>query len=315
MTAPPETAAPKDTLPPFRCPVCDSLLNDPVLVWETSARGTVGIRRCPKCGLHITWPRLDDPQSPYHADDREAWEAKYGAIVRGERLHDRHQNYLEEVSTLERYIPSGRILDVGCNAGWLLGYLQKSKHPYELEGLEPSPSLAEIARRRLGITIHTAYLETLAGRDAYYAGVVATDVIEHVMPEDIHSFLDAIARVLQPGGYVFLKTPNARFTALKSRVSRRLPKFIRRLIMRHDDVWDAKEHVIHWDVDNLKRLLEQRDLMPVQAFAPLPVQTYNSRIWAYIARSALYSTARLLGGRRRVPGFAQDIFVIARKAP
>lgn len=309
---PSQTAAQLDT-PPFRCPVCSSLFSSPVLVWEMTPHGKVGIRRCPECGLYVTWPRLADPQGSYQDFDPAAWQAKYGAIDRGERLHDRHQNYLEEVRTIERYIPSGRLLDVGCNAGWLLGYMQKSGHAYELEGIEPASSLAEIARRRLGITIHAGYLEALTGRDAYYTGVVATDVIEHVMPEDIHRFLDAVVRVLQPGGYFFAKTPNVHFTALKSTISRSLPGFARRFMVRHDDVWDAKEHVILWDVSNLSHILKQRGLTPVSAFAPLPIQTYNSPLGARVARSTIFSVAQLLGGQHRVPVFAQDIFMVARK--
>ena len=307
-------ASPNDA-PAFRCPVCDSVLNVPVLVWESSPRGTVGIRRCPGCGLYITWPRLDDPQSPYHEYDPAAWEAKYGAIDRGERLHDRHENYLEEVHTIESLIPSGRILDVGCNAGWLLGYLQKSAHHYELEGVEPSIAQAEIARRRLGITIHTGFLQALTERDGYYTGVIATDVIEHVLPEDIHGFLNAAVRVLEPGGYLFLKTPNAHFTALKSKLVRALPNFLRRFMVRGNDRWDAKEHVIHWDAINLCRVLEQHGLVPVRTFVPRPVQTYNSPLGATIARSGILTAARLLGGQQRIPSFAQDIFVIAQKAP
>lgn len=302
-------------IPPFRCPVCDSVLSSPVLVWETSPRGIVGIRRCPGCGLYLTWPRLTDPQSHYHEFNAAAWDAKYGAIDRGERLHDRHENYLEQVRTIARYIPAGRILDVGCNAGWLLGYLQKCGHGYELEGIEPSAAMAAIAHRRLGLTIHTGYLQELTGRDSFYSGLVATDVIEHVMPEDLHSFLDAALRLLEPGGYLFLKTPNAHFTALKSKISRALPAVVRRFILRGTDVWDAKEHVIHWDVQNLCRVLEQRGFTPVSTFVPRPVQTRNSPLAASIARSLIVSAARFAGGQQRIPAFAQDMFLVARKAP
>jgi hypothetical protein len=81
------------------------------------------------------------------------------------------------------------------------------------------------------------------------------------------------------------------------------------------DVWDAKEHVVQWDVKTLNRVLERQGFTPVRSFAPRPVQTTNSPLGARVARSAIYHSAQLLGGQHRVPIFAQDIFAIAQKTP
>lgn len=298
--------------PPFPCPVCDSPLAGPLLVREQSPRGEVGIRRCPGCGLYLTWPRLKEPQGEYMAGDLEKWQRKYGAIDRGERLHDRHRNYLEEVAVIQRYVPHGRVLDVGCNAGWLLGYLQQTGR-YDLEGLEPGLLLAEIARRRLGVPVFCGYLEELVDRDGAFDALVATDVIEHILPEQLEGFLRAAYRLLAPGGHIFVKTPNAGFVALKSRLVRLLPTSARPSLILGRDVWDAKEHVIHWDAANLARAFTRYGFEPVLSYVPYPIQTAGSPRMATLLRSAIYFTAQLLGGARRVPFFAQDILLIARK--
>lgn len=299
-------------LPPFPCPVCDSALTTAPFVYEVSSRGEVGITRCADCKLYLTWPRLEEPQAEYMKDRPEVWEAKYGPVDRGERLHDRHLNYLEEVTFVRRYVSQGCILDVGCNAGWLLGYLQDGGR-YTLEGLEPSPMLAQITRRRLDIHVHNGYLEDLEGRGGAYSGLIATDVIEHILPEQIGSFVAAAHRVLAPGGHIFIKTPNARFTALKSWVTKLIPAALRRFIIQGQDVWDAKEHVIHWDAQNLARLFSKYGFELVQVCVPCPVQTAGSPTLAFIARRLIFLLAQMLGGRHRVPFFAQDIFLVARK--
>lgn len=296
--------------PPFICPVCASQ-QSAAITQETSPRGTVGIRRCTGCGLYFTHPRLSEPQGEYQHTTREAWQKKYGSILRGERLHDRHQNYLEEVAIIRQYVPTGRLLDVGCNAGWLLGYLQKAGG-YVLEGVEPAPVLAEIARERLDIPIHQCYLNQVAGQEDYDA-LTATDVIEHLEAEHVNAFIDDMARLVKVGGYVFIKTPNARFTHLKSRISRAMPAGLRRVMLRAQDVWDAKEHTLHWTADTLTRIFRQHRFEVVRLLVPKMVETDNSPLGAKLTRKAIYATAQALGGGQRIPDFAQDILIVARK--
>jgi 2-polyprenyl-3-methyl-5-hydroxy-6-metoxy-1,4-benzoquinol methylase len=297
--------------PPFRCPVCDHVLGGDVVAREATPSGEVAIQRCAGCGLHVTWPRLADSQQPYTVYEESAFDAKYGAIVRGERPHDREVNYLEEVRVLRRYVPHGRVLDVGCHAGWLLGYLQRSGAPYELEGVEPSTPLAKIARERLGIPVFNGYLQNLDA-DPYDA-VIATDVVEHVPPEDVPRFLDAVRNLLKPGGYVVLKTPNVRFTSLKSRIVKRLPPPLRRRLILAEDVWDAKEHLTLWDARTLTQVLDRHGLATVRTLVPLPVQTGRSPVGAVVLRAGLYRLARLLARSGGFPPIAQDLLVVAQR--
>jgi len=302
-----------DFIPPFVCPVCESAFIGQMVAQENLPDGDiVAIQKCPSCGLHITYPRLDDPQAAYTDLDDTKWEKKYGGIDRGEFLHDRHPNYEEEAALIAAFVPEGRVLDVGCHSGWLLGYLQKAGYT-ELEGVEPTSFLAGVTRRRLGITVHEMFLQELTTRDAYFDAVVATDVIEHVNPEDQESFLAAIQRVLKPGGYVFIKTPNVHFTKLKADISKTLPEFAKQRILLHRDLWDAKEHVVLWDEATIRRMFERMNFTIERLFVPLPVQTRNSPLLATLGRQMLYTTSQVLGGQQKIPPTAQDIFLIARK--
>lgn len=303
-----------DIIPPFLCPVCDSPFVGQIAAQEVLPDGKeIFIQTCPTCNLHITYPRLENPQSDYSEIDLEAWEKKYGAIDRGELLHDRHQNYLEELSWITNLVAKGGfVLDVGCHSGWLLGYLQKTGL-YNLEGVEPSPTLAQIAKRRLNIPIHQVYLQEVQEREAYYDALITTDVLEHINPEDQIQFLKAARERLKEGGYLFIKTPNVKFTSLKADAIKIIPDILKKTLIMHSDVWDAKEHVVLWDAQNLVKIVEKLDFSVVRVFVPRPVETRNSPLGALLARRSLYYLSQLLGGSRRVPTFAQDIFLIAQK--
>lgn len=301
------------SIPPFPCPVCDAAFTGDVVATEATSKGvTVTIQRCPSCGLHITWPRLINPQGDYQNPDPDAWNRKYGAILRGERKHDRHANYQEQTASISAYVPrGGRILDVGCHAGWLLRHLQETGQ-FELEGLEPSPVLADIARNHLKLPVHQQYIQELDVPTSY-DGIVATDVIEHINPEDMPAFGQAMARLLNVGGHIFLKTPNRPYVSLKARMAALLPRALSRRITGDHDAWDAKEHVIFWDTHALSQFVGRLGFSVVEVRVPLPVQTYNSPRVARLARSLIYRLARVVGGTKRVPFFAQDMWVIARK--
>ncbi len=302
-----------DTVPPFPCPACGSVFDGHIIAWDVSSRGKAGVQRCPSCGLYITYPRLAEPQGEYMQMTPEQWQAKYGAIDRGEKQHDRHKNYQETTAIIQRYIPRGRIVDVGCNAGWLLSYLQRTG-VFEVEGVEPSPVLASIAARRLGVNVFASFLHDVPDRAGYYDGLIATDVIEHILPEEINVFVASVAQVLKPGGYVFMKTPNVRYTALKSRAAGLLPEAGKRLMLRRRDLWDAKEHTIHWDSANMVRLFAAHGMNPIGFVVPLPVETTNSPLGARIGRRTLYAAARTLAALNKDWIISQDLFFIARKS-
>ncbi len=299
------------TSSPPPCPQCGSKKYR-IVAQEEFNGDTLGIQKCTDCGLHIVWPRLEGHNEAYKLFTEESFFKKYGAIARGEKLHDRHNNYLEEVALVKRY--SGEkslVLDVGCNAGWLLGYLKNAG--LQIEGVEPSAVLAKIAANRTNAVIHNSYLHEILNRDAVFDCITATDVIEHVPPENINQFIVSIQKLLKVGGIVIIKTPNVRFTYFKHLITSRIPKAIRKHLLKSLEVWDAKEHVIQWDAHALAVMFKKHGLEPVAVFVPRPVETANSPFIPKLLRKMIFQLSKFIQNNQSIPWFAQDICLVARR--
>ena len=123
------------------------------------------------------------------------------------------------LEALQKHRTSGKILDVGCSAGFFLK--EAAAHDWEAHGLEYSADTAAVAARIPGLQITTGTLD-----DAQYAAksfdvVTLWDVIEHI-PDPVHT-MQGVHRILQDDGLVAISTPNidGLFPQLSYRVAKR----------------------------------------------------------------------------------------------
>jgi SAM-dependent methyltransferase len=96
---------------------------------------------------------------------------------------------------------SGRLLDVGCAAGF---FLAEARVHYEVCGVELSVWASDQARHRLGLDVFTGTLQQAAWPAEHFDIVTLWDVIEHV-PDPVPLLAEA-ARVLRSGGRLVLTT-------------------------------------------------------------------------------------------------------------
>jgi SAM-dependent methyltransferase len=96
-----------------------------------------------------------------------------------------------------------RLLDVGCGSGEFLSYARSAG--WRVTGFDLDPKAVESARLQ-GLDVHLGGIETLAGEVDAFDAITASHVIEHVY--NPKGLLANCHRLLKPGGYFWIETPN-----------------------------------------------------------------------------------------------------------
>jgi 2-polyprenyl-3-methyl-5-hydroxy-6-metoxy-1,4-benzoquinol methylase len=109
--------------------------------------------------------------------------------------------FFERTSSLDK---SRRFLDVGCATGMLLEYMREKG--WNVQGVELCRESAEYGMRRRNIDIFVGTLEQAGFPDSSFPVIHFSHLIEHV--PDPKTFFLEIRRILVPGGYVVVVTPN-----------------------------------------------------------------------------------------------------------
>ena len=97
-----------------------------------------------------------------------------------------------------------RFLDVGCATGMLIESLRT--RGWETAGVDLCRQSAEYGRRHRGVEIHVGTLEEASLAPGSYSVVHFSHLIEHV--PDPRVFLAEVRRILRPGGFAIVTTPN-----------------------------------------------------------------------------------------------------------
>ena len=162
--------------------------------------------RCAGCGLVQMNPqpvvesvknRYGDDYLAYEIENEESF-----LVLQQLGLADAGFFGLER-ELMERCGGSPGVLDVGCATGTLLAFLKA--RGWRTTGVEISPS-AEYARDRRGLDVRRMTVEECGFPDGSFDLVLASHLIEHLnRPRD---FVREVGRILRPGGYFLLTTPN-----------------------------------------------------------------------------------------------------------
>lgn len=110
------------------------------------------------------------------------------------------------VDALERRMPAGRLLDIGCAAGLFLDVARG--RGWEVEGVEISEHAAAVARERRGLTVAVGDVMDVSLPAPTFDAVTMLDVLEHVA--DPGALLERVRALLRPGGLLMLVLPNDR---------------------------------------------------------------------------------------------------------
>jgi SAM-dependent methyltransferase len=218
---------------PESCPLCKSAAS----YWTTKAGRDV--YRCARCGLVWVPAGLvvtDSGASIYEGDSAVFFEGG------NERYYLDETNFRscrEKLAFVKRLVPGdARLLDAGSNFGH---FLKVASERYCAVGVEIGEAPVRWSREKLGVENHVGSIYDLPAEVAgTYDAVTLWDVIEHV--PDPRGALAALARALEPGGTLFLSTPDA-------------GSAVARAMGRHWHYLDPVQHIVLFNRANLTHLL------------------------------------------------------------
>jgi len=105
---------------------------------------------------------------------------------------------------IERFVPGGRMLEVGCNAGNLL--VVAARRGWSVAGVEISGNAARRAQAQLGGRVWHGPLEDSPFKHHLFDCVVMWHVLEHV-PSPL-ALLETARNRLRPGGLLAVQVPS-----------------------------------------------------------------------------------------------------------
>jgi SAM-dependent methyltransferase len=102
----------------------------------------------------------------------------------------------------------GPVIDIGCGQGQLVRLLLADD--YDASGVDISAEQVAIAHAAgLDCVRHGHYRDILTERRGQLAGVIATDLLEHLTKNEVLDAFDCVASALAPGGMFVGRVPNA----------------------------------------------------------------------------------------------------------
>lgn len=304
------------------CPLCNENRYNKI----TTEWGILGIVRCNNCGLIYVNPRLKEPEKKYWGK-KEEYLKEAELIFEGKKRSHRDPNYLIDLRKIEKIKPAGNFLDIGTNMGLFLRNARN--RAWSLFGIEPSPTLSEIAREKFGLNIYTGFLHENKFKDQFFDVVTMIDVFEHITnPKEI---LKDVHRIIKPDGLFFIKVPHANFNLLKYSLYK---KFLCRFSFPQDifrDIFDSREHVVHYTKETIAKMLFKSGFRVNRVEIDAPIQTPTWRAltghcyqyptpWCIdwknkLVRLGLYYLALLFyyfsGGK--ICSFASNIVIFAQR--
>jgi SAM-dependent methyltransferase len=181
------------------CNICGSTSGTFVLRYEG-----YDVVRCNVCDLvFVNRQFTDDEMKQWYAEGYYTgqWERVYKDYL-GEQEH--RIAYLRfRVRELRQFVTSGRLLEIGCAAGFLL---EAARPHFDVEGVELSEFSSRYARDVLHHKVHTGTLASANFPSSTFDVVVMSDVVEHLT--DPRATLCEVSRVLKPDGVIIISTGN-----------------------------------------------------------------------------------------------------------
>jgi SAM-dependent methyltransferase len=201
--------------------------------------------RCEDCGLVFVNPQLDEEvvlEEYRTAATNDLW----FDVLASERQQELDRAKFSDVlDALEPY--RGKLLDVGCSIGLFLHLA--AERGWEGIGLEPAPRARDHAREVYGLDVLEEPLEEAGFAEGSFDAVALLSVLEHA-PDPL-ALLRECARVLRPGGALYVIVPNVESLAC-------------RVLGAEARTFDGRNHLVYFSPATLADALGRAGFQVVQ---------------------------------------------------
>lgn len=153
---------------------------------------------------------------------------------------------------IEKYKNKGRLLDIGCAAGFFLNYARENG--WEVKGIDISDWAISIARKELELDVIQGTLPEANFPDEYFDVVTMFDVLEHLPNPSCE--LQIVRRILKRDGLLVVNVPN-------------IDSFIAKINGKHWNKLIPPQHLYHFTPGHLLKMLEKG------SFKILSIKTNN----------------------------------------
>ncbi len=237
------------------CPVCDSKnifkksdVKDYFLTQENFS-----LWKCKDCNLVFTNPRPDDEESGRYYESPDYLSHNTGGNGLMGKLYRflREKNIKRKYNIINKLIPTGTILDIGCGTGELLNYFQKNN--WHCQGIEPNVKARNFAKMQYDLKVKEESFINFFTPESFDI-ISMWHVLEHV--PDVNHRMQETKHLLKKEGYLIIALPNPTSWDAKF----------------YKDYWaglDVPRHLYHFSPDAFKRLVNKHNLRIVNR---LPLQ-------------------------------------------
>jgi SAM-dependent methyltransferase len=172
-------------------------------------KDSFSIVRCDRCGFMFALvPAATDTEKIY-TDDEFFFSPETRDHAPGDSWYDllwqrKRPLYLARLRRIGNFQKPGRMLDIGCAAGYMLAAARQLG--WEIAGVEPSPAMRQRTRTSLDCAVYESLDQAIAAGVERFDCVMLFEVIEHL--DDPIAVMRKIRELLVPGGLLALSTPN-----------------------------------------------------------------------------------------------------------
>lgn len=273
---------------PRACDLCASVASKRIL--EKSGAAYL---RCLSCGFIYG----DYSESEWERRNSDAFEGSLAEFAAKSYTPAKQRRYARKLRVLAPHRGAGRLLEIGCNVG---GFLLAARDAgWQPVGVEPVAACAEYARSEHGLEVHACTLEDADLPAEHFDTLYSNAVFEHLWSPT--RTLAAAARVLRPGGVVFLDTVN-------------FDSYTRRFLEAQWKLYDPAMHACLYTPDTLRQLCAGAGLEPLWMRSHRVHLRPNAapRLGAFARRmEELVKLPYVLAARRKLRG--ESLQVLAQK--